>query len=63
MFTTPGRAGDVCGVRDILSSFLSYAGYAVNRAAAGCVWGCGGGVGDCVSESKENADGAATCGD
>lgn len=56
MLTTPGRNGDVCGVSDILSSFLSYAGYAVNRGAAGCA--CGGGV--CVC-GKVNA-GDATAG-
>lgn len=64
MLTTPGRSADVCGVSDILSSFLSYAGYAVSRGAAACAWGCacGGGVCDCVSARRENAEGAAAAG-
>ena len=51
MFTTPGRWGFVCGVNDMRSSFLSYAGYAVSCFAAGCggaAWVCG----------NENAEGA-----
>ena len=53
IFTTPGLCGEVCGVSEIRSSFLSYAGYAVNFGA-GAAAGCGG---DCACGSA-NADGA-----
>lgn len=58
MFTTPGRKADVCGVKEILSSFLSYAGYAVSRGAAGCA--CGGGVWVWGNENAEEFMRSAT---
>lgn len=45
IITIPGFATDVCGVRVILSSFLSYAVYDVRRGAAGVGAGAGAGVG------------------
>lgn len=63
MFTTPGRAADVCGVNVTLSSFFSYAVYDVNRGAVdGCC--CAGGACVCTSGCAcvwgiENASGDA----
>lgn len=50
IITNPGLAAFVWGVKVILSSFFSYAVYAVSLGAGGC------GGGDCVC-SNENADG------
>lgn len=54
MFTTPGFCGDVCGVSEMRSSFLSYAGYAVSRGTAA---GCGGGLWVCGNENADCATG------
>jgi hypothetical protein len=51
IITTPGFAADVCGVRVILSSFLSYALYDVRRGAGGAT-----GVGGDWDWGKENAE-------
>lgn len=44
IITTPGFAGDVCGVNVIFSSFLSYAVYGVSRCCCGAAAVLGGGV-------------------
>lgn len=58
IMTIPGFAADVCGVRVIFNSFLSYAVYDVRREAAGGV-GCAtatGGDWDCGKEKAEDTE-------
>lgn len=59
IITTPGFAGDVCGVSVIFSSFLSYAVYGVNRCCCGAAAGLGGGVADAVGANVGEAAYAA----